>query len=77
MSELTLEKLVLKLSKQYITVGLLRKGDVVVTNHGFWLIETTGVEPNGFISATDEDGNGFVNVPTGDVCIIVDRGCFR
>lgn len=77
MAELTVEALVRKLSKQYITVSALRKGDVVVADYGSWLVDSTTAEPNGFFTVVDEDGNGFVNVPGSDICVIVERGCFR
>jgi len=49
----------------------------VVADYGSWLVDSTAAEPNGFFTVVDEDGNGFVNVPGSDVCVIVERGCFR
>lgn len=77
MSDLTIEVLIQKLSKQYITVSAVRKGDVVVADHGSWLVESVLSEPNGFITVIDDNGNGFINVPRSDICVIIERGCFR
>jgi len=77
MSGLTLEQLVAKLGKQYITISALRKGDVVVADYGSWLVDSVSQEANGFFTVVDAEGTGFVNVPGSDVCVIVQRSCYR
>ena len=75
MSSLTLEKLARKLRKQYTLTKDLCKGDIVIVQDTgwMWIVESITKEPNGFFTVLDEEGNGFLNVPGHELCIIIDR----
>ena len=66
-------KLVKRLKKEIALVARLYKGDIVVDDNDFWVVEDVVDEPNGFVSVIGENGGGYINVPANQTCQIVQR----
>lgn len=75
--EWNINKLVGKLKSQYCTKNRLMPGDVVLLQDESWMVLENKIEPGGFVSVVGTDGNGFFNSPGDEICIIIDRNCFR